>query len=552
MPSLENIEKFKSVLNQLGDEPGILEERGEHLEDVPVPEEGLPDDLSALLGDVEAELGIPEDEEEGELDQLPADFAGGDTGEAGDVTSGFGDEAILDELEDVLADTGEEGPPPEEKGPLGEQPEPDEFTIPEGLFEENEAPEEGPFEEEPPEVPDMDILGDEESETGFEEAGENEFALSEEIQEESAGEEFGEDELGLPEEIEEEAGGVEEPAEEEFGLPEELQEGLEEEPGLSEELSQELAGPSEEAGIEAGIEVDEFAIPDLDIEDVMEIDTEAGAETGGEEDFELPGEISLGEPGGEEEAGDDFELPEDLKFSEEEELDTLGEDDLGTEGFSLGNISEDFGVLEDTGDEEIVEAAPAVSGFVPESEGDEDFELSDEDFRSVQRTMGALPRNLKIAIEELIGEKGLGGKDLRKLLHLLIGGASPKELADATGKIRGKKIKIPDQYEKRTGLELEEAKGTFAYAFRHNILPILRVAGIAAVVIGLLGFVGYRFLYRPLHAQQLYKQGYGEIQKTNYTKANDYFDRGLAEWQRKDWFFRYAEAFIAEREYSRA
>ena len=49
MPSLQEVEQFKNFLNELGDEPEILAERDEEIEDVSPPEQGLPEGLSDLL-----------------------------------------------------------------------------------------------------------------------------------------------------------------------------------------------------------------------------------------------------------------------------------------------------------------------------------------------------------------------------------------------------------------------------------------------------------------------------------------------------------------------
>ena len=49
MPSLQEVEQFKNILNELGDEPEILAERDEEIEDVLPPEQGLPEGLSDLL-----------------------------------------------------------------------------------------------------------------------------------------------------------------------------------------------------------------------------------------------------------------------------------------------------------------------------------------------------------------------------------------------------------------------------------------------------------------------------------------------------------------------
>ena len=50
MPRLSDIELFKTSLRTLGREPDILERWGEHWTEPAPPEQGVPDDLAALLG----------------------------------------------------------------------------------------------------------------------------------------------------------------------------------------------------------------------------------------------------------------------------------------------------------------------------------------------------------------------------------------------------------------------------------------------------------------------------------------------------------------------
>jgi hypothetical protein len=50
MPRLSDIELFKTSLRTLGREPEILEQWGEHWTEPALPEQGVPDDLAALLG----------------------------------------------------------------------------------------------------------------------------------------------------------------------------------------------------------------------------------------------------------------------------------------------------------------------------------------------------------------------------------------------------------------------------------------------------------------------------------------------------------------------
>ncbi|MBA7593059.1 hypothetical protein ES708_35269 [subsurface metagenome] len=73
MPSLQEVEQFKYLINELGDEPGILAEREEEIEDIPPPEQGLPEGLSDLLETPEGALKEPVQEAvPGEQPEAPA------------------------------------------------------------------------------------------------------------------------------------------------------------------------------------------------------------------------------------------------------------------------------------------------------------------------------------------------------------------------------------------------------------------------------------------------------------------------------------------------
>ncbi len=221
--------------------------------------------------------------------------------------------------------------------------------------------------------------------------------------------------------------------------------------------------------------------------------------------------------------------------------------------FGLGDINEQLGLGEEPSDEEALNPAQAIGegGERPGARGPAaPFQLSDRDFRALRATLSSLPRNLRLAVEELIGERRLEGAQLRALVDLLVSGASAREIAALTGRILGRRIVVPTAYAKRTGIEFEAEKGTFAYRFRQNILPILRTFILAGLAIALVIFLGYRFIYRPLHALTLYELGYRDIQRNEFIRANDYFDRGVLEWRLKSWYYRFAEGFVNKKQYA--
>ncbi|MBT3275365.1 MAG: hypothetical protein HN368_19575, partial [Spirochaetales bacterium] len=377
--------------------------------------------------------------------------------------------------------------------------------------------------------------------------------------------------------------------------------------GISEAEYAGLTGSIDDSGEEPATEgeesFDDFSLPDTVEEDsgeeIEEFDisddqfSEVGEDGAGEiedfaadEEFTVPEEFAVAEepadePGEQsfededtaeefsfEEGVDEFELPDeatqavdfeemdlgdaDTESSEAEEPDEtseVGEDDFDLDDFSLGDISEQFGVSEDDAEvlpaEEELNPALVVGDQLPGSE--DRLDLSDPRFAVLQQTLAGLPRNLRLIIEEAIGEEQLSGPKLESLVDALTRGRSAKEIAALTGKITGKRIEIPSQYEKRTGLEFEEEKGTFAYIFKHSVLPVLRTVLIVIVGVGLISLLGYRYLFRPIRAAVYYNRGLEQIDDGSHRTGNDLFDQGRESWEVKKRYYQYAEAFIDQR-----
>ncbi len=329
-------------------------------------------------------------------------------------------------------------------------------------------------------------------------------------------------------------------------------------------------------------------------DDIGEIDELDGAGELGEVD-ELDGAGELGEV---DELGSDEELPEledDFAFDIDEDVpeqaapeaagvdedadaeelsEEVGEedeapDDFDLDEFSLGDFGAEFGVQEDE------EFAPSEADILPEQEleegeqeaaSDEEseaaaFALTDEQFAAMQRTLSRLPLNVKTAAEQAIAQEYGSSGRRQRLIELLVAGESVKGIADFAGRLVGKRLEVPKNYRKLSGLAFEQEKDSFAYRFRHQILPVLRVAVLAAVAIILVSMGVYQFVYRPIHARSLFRQGYELISRQQYEQANRVFDEAFDTWPVhrwifsypvRRWFYRYADAFTAERQFALA
>jgi tetratricopeptide (TPR) repeat protein len=564
MPSLEQIERFKAVLNSLGSEPEILAERGESIEDLPPPEAGPPDLSDLFAGGPSPGPAAPPAEgappRPAARKAAPPPEAGEETFDFGSV---FGPEAVegLDNLEMPAAEpaaepgAGEavaggedldkifaglglepEAPPEPAEPAAGEEAETakalEEFGIPPGLLETLGEPAQEQAEAAPAVEAMAATAPAAEEELGeftlpadfaIHEEGVPEEALppapaaeappaAEEAAEQAAAEQAAAEQLpadflaglGMPGEADEAAGQAAPAPESEapFQLPEEFLAPPAEAAAQAPEAAEgeaPAAGPKEEEEL--------FAFPEMPSVG----SAEAGAEPGKEEISALPEEFTGEEAFGEEPA-------------EEAPAPAPAEAPAAAAR---------------------PEAPPAeAAGPQPEESG-----ISERRFAALQRTLSALPRNLKMAIEELIGEKGLTGPDLRLLTDLLASGAAPVRLAEEVSRISGRRIRLPRGYEKLTGLAFEEERRRFGFALRENVWPVVRAAVLSLLFLGLLSYVGYRFIYRPVAAWVLYRQGHAQILKQRSTLAEERFAKANAIIRYKRWYLRYAQAYTGRRQY---
>jgi hypothetical protein len=537
MPEIREIDEFKNEFIRLGNEPEIRSQRGEPLPNITVPESGDTDDLSALFDEPVDDGGTPDDLLEGLFgEEFPADD----------------DEQAS---EDLFSDAGEDAAelPPDAAGDEG------------------------------PDV--LDDFGDLDSLDFAEETVDDEFTEESPVEESPV--EDGFDELPAVENIAEESSETVE-FEEEFSIPEGLTDGFAEdlepqdtepqdtEPDFAfdedafdlEDALPEVSEPEDASEVPAADGFDEIA--DFDSLDMSDDSDSFDVGSLPDDGFEFEPGDSSSETDLPSESSDDFSFDDvDKAGGEDEFSDNMSDDDFSLEDFSLGEIDDgdieatefslgdlgqEFGVDDgaetDIGSLEELSLSTDESGMeLADAFDDDSYAIPDDEYIELKKTLGQMPRNLKILIEELIGEKNLSGDNLDKLLKALISGAGAKEIASIVSKITGKKVKIPLQYERKTVEEFEKEKSTFGYAFRKNFIPMFRTAAIVAVVLGLILFIGFRFVYKPLHAESLYKKGWEEIYSGNNSQANAYFDRAFGDWQKKDWFYKYAEGFAENKQY---
>ncbi len=310
MPKLEDIELFKSKINSLGNEEHILAEKGEKIVDISPPEQGVPDDISALLNDI-ADVTepsgdiMPETDHDEDFAESPRDIFEAEPGEVPESEAGdFDSLGSISDLGSMFEDT-----EPEDESSLM----PDELVgepLSDELPEDFEAEDEGSADDfalpEDFEAEDEGTAGDFELPEDFEaedEGSADDFALPEDFEAEDEGTAG---DFELPEDFEAEDEG----SAGDFELPEDSEAGDE---GSADDFELPEDFTAEDEG-----SADDFALPE---------DFEAEDE-GSADDFALPEDFEAEDEG----AADDFELPEDLGTEESGDFDISGlEDEFSSE-----------------------------------------------------------------------------------------------------------------------------------------------------------------------------------------------------------------------------
>ena len=510
MPRLQDIERFKRDLAALSKETEVLERWGEKPEVLTPPEgasaadevepsvpeaspeeEGMPPDFAALLED------LPTDREENPAsvdDDIAALLGPAEDEEEAREPGAMAD---LDSMADLEPQTDE--------APKAEEGEPLDFAIPEDLAQSAEGARDADQSVEP-----------------------TENLFFEESPLES-----------IPEAVPEESKA------EDFSIPE-----------FS--LTEEGAANAPDAGSESGIE--DFSIPDL------------GRSEGKAEDSESQGPEGSPEPGASELGGDAFETfsfeepSEDLGFSGsasdlgdeagrdlDSEIASLSEEAPIADTFKLDQDWGNFGSI-GTGDAETAppRQAPPKPKALPPRATEEKFkpvELTEAQVDRLQDSLLSFPLNLRIAIEDILANERGSEAQQSKIVWALVDGLTAEEVAITAGRILKRRIAIPKGQEKRTGAALEAEKGTLAYALVHIMLPLLRIGFLVLASAAAVGYLGWRYVYIPLAADSLYRTGYQRIAEDRFPESATDFGKATALREFIPWYYRYAQAYAAKRQY---
>jgi tetratricopeptide (TPR) repeat protein len=502
MPNLKVLDIFKTLINAMGDEPRLLAERGETLSEV-TPADSLGDsDLEQLLSD-ETIGGV------NEMEALLGSYTSGDSD--ADFNSDFGDFNLDDFNDPEIPDI----PDRPVKKPAEQRAEEDLSAADEDFSLDDlsmEDPLGGSFpvdESEAGEVrtedfSSLDDLFPDQSRSGTQ---------TEPVSEDLGSDDFSLDNLDF--------GEAEAPDSTAYDMPEDE--------GFGSEIFDDIAGvgkDAEAAEVLEDLDPGELdASGDLDIPEYPASSPETEMPDIGSAVEGLGGIESVSESG-----ADELSLDEELNFDEElgahvfTDIRDAGDtspqfsmEDFGDQyNFNekdagiAENLRADLDTLEKALDEEAVDHAKV-------------FSLDESDFLSIRQTLSGLPRNLKIAIEELLADERKTPEDFKILLDALISGESARVLAAKYKTITRRTIELPRSYEKRSGFALEQQRASVVYKLVSEGWPVARIVLLVISIAWISGAAAFMWVYRPLKADSLYRKGLEAITVDDLAEADRYF-----------------------------
>lgn len=490
MPTLEELDTLKTQINRLGDEPRLLAERGETLEDISPPESSIDSDLEQLLD---------EDNSGGGIDEM---------------------EALLGSYVDDVNEPGTD---------INDTPELDDFNI------DDLEPLDNPETDDDFSLDDLD-LGDAADNFPAVESPEDdstEGAISEDLSvEEPSIDDFSLEDLSddIPDDVLSDEAVSEEPPLDDFSLDDlnldditsDDQSGFSDVPPEnidSEELSLDEAGDSgsleslDEPGELEDLELEEDGVDPSDVPDV-------------DSAMEQLGDLDTLDA----ESQTEISLDEELNFEEELGADVLSDiRDVGDESqqFSMDDFGEQYNFKEGDGayTENLEVDIEELEQSLDEAfeGGTKPFSLDEDDFTAIRQTLANLPRNLKIAIEEILADDRRNPEILKPLIDALIIGESPKSLVVRFKAITKRKIELPKSYEKRSGKDLEARRASLIYGLVKEGWPVIRMILLVISIGWVLGASVFMWVYRPLMAEYLYEKGLDAIADDDIEEAVMYF-----------------------------
>ncbi len=222
------------------------------------------------------------------------------------------------------------------------------------------------------------------------------------------------------------------------------------------------------------------------------------------------------------------------------------DDDEGSDDYKIPGFS-DFNLQDETASPSAVKSPNAANIDGQAREG-----LTEAEYKIFKENLKEYPLNLKMAIEEVIVKNEFTDDAVFGLIEKVLQKNTARQVASFMSKYLDISVDVPRDYERRSVNQYEAYKQSIEYQLKNRIIPAVVIAAAGIAVLWSLFFLVNRFVYRPLMAEKLYKEGYELLQESMYPQAELSFAQAVSYKPRKKWFFRYARAYREKNQYDRS
>ena len=178
--------------------------------------------------------------------------------------------------------------------------------------------------------------------------------------------------------------------------------------------------------------------------------------------------------------------------------------------------------------------------------------LTDAQYEKFLANLANYPLNVRLAVENLLVANEFTDDAQFEIVEKILNKAPARQVASSLEKMLDIAIPVPRDFERRTVAEYNAYKASLQYQLQNRIIPGIVLALLsAAAVFGLIIFTR-NFIWRPLRANGLYKQGYALIKADEYPQSEALFNEAADVQLQKKWLFKYARAYRERKQYLRA
>lgn len=178
--------------------------------------------------------------------------------------------------------------------------------------------------------------------------------------------------------------------------------------------------------------------------------------------------------------------------------------------------------------------------------------LTDGEYETFKANLAEYPLNLRIVVEDLIVKNEFTDDTVFGVIEKILKKVTARQLASYLDKYLDINVDVPRDFERRTPAQYDLYKQSLQYQLKNRIIPSLIVGILVIGFITIVSIFGNKYVYKPIAANNAYKEGYVLLESNMYQQSEIKFNQAVQFKPMKKWFFKYAQGYRTHKQYDRA